>query len=103
MIFIQKLILSGCDVRLQNRNLESPVYLAATLNSPLEIVELLIKAGADVNVPNYAGETAINTAAQNKASLELFKLLIQAGGDVNKPANVSLLLLFFHSFLLLPY
>lgn len=75
---VADLLESGADVNATNRQLETPLSVAAEANHK-KIVELLVENGASLTV----GEAAAN-AAQG-GYIEIVKFLLDKGMDVNAP------------------
>ena len=71
----------------------TPLHLALTSDSCIELTRLLIDKGADVNAKTsdysqyYAGCTPLHLAAYSKKGFDYAKLLIEKGADVNAKDN----------------
>ncbi|MCK9543527.1 MAG: ankyrin repeat domain-containing protein, partial [Novosphingobium sp.] len=82
---IKKLILSGSDVNIQNKN-SFTALMIASCNDHKEIVKLLITAGADVNIQDKYNNAALIKALDNDY-VDIAKLLIAAGTNINAINN----------------
>lgn len=81
----KKLIESGANIHLTDKNGETPLHLAACKN--VECVELLICAGADINKLDVLwGWTPMHWAVA-LGKPDCLKALITAGADMNKQAS----------------
>ena len=76
---IKKILSSGEDPNLQDKNGWTPLHFAAQLNS-VEIIEKLIEAGAEVEIKDEYGNTPLFRAVFcSKGEGSVIKLLIKAG------------------------
>ena len=74
---IKKLILSGSDVNIQDKDGYTVLILAAR-DGFRDIIELLIATGAGVNIKNDTNRNALMLAASN-GHKDIVKLLIASG------------------------
>lgn len=80
-----RLVDAGADVSANNRNGETPLYVAAE-KGQVEMARALIARGADAKVRTPNGETVLHAASMIE-SAALMTELVQAGADVNAANN----------------
>ncbi|KAG5846905.1 hypothetical protein ANANG_G00119930 [Anguilla anguilla] len=77
----QKLLESGADPNIPNKDGETPLYKACEQEN-VESVELLLSNGAQVNKTCLQGWTALHEAV-SRNNVEICKMLVRAGADLN--------------------
>ncbi|KAH3742577.1 ankyrin repeat protein [Pelomyxa schiedti] len=84
---MQILNFTGINVRLQNRDMNTPLhYFCEKFRSPKcdEVFAKMLEMGVDVNAVNIFGETPLHKSCFNKyVRLILVNLLLDAGADIN--------------------
>lgn len=77
---------NGANPNLAKTTQGLPVFLYATFDSAIELLELLLNAGLDPNARDDRGATILMHAAKNQA-LQCLELLIASGADVRCTDN----------------
>ncbi len=80
---VQLLLESGANIHDRNRNMETPLHVAAwqRWNDNTEVAELLLDYGADLDARDDLGFAPLNRAAR-EGSTKLASLLVLQGADV---------------------
>ena len=71
---LELLLTKDCPINDINKDLNSPLHLAAEQSLP-EIIEILLKHGADINALDRFGQTALHLCAKND-NLPVCKMLL---------------------------
>lgn len=79
---VETAINNGADVNTRNENGDTPLTLAAELNTDHKVLEVLLKAGANVEARNEENSTPLHLSANVNASPEVTKALLKAGANV---------------------
>jgi ankyrin repeat protein len=69
--------------QLTNRYNNTPLHIAAGINTNPRVVEALLRCGADLNRINEAGYTPLAVAAQDNSEPEVIETLVRFGADIN--------------------
>lgn len=82
---VQILILTGCDMNIQNKDKDTPLLIAVRNNYTL-ITNILCNAGADINICDKDGHLPIQLAVKHLSETDLGETcqpLISKGADVS--------------------
>ena len=71
---LELLLTKDCPINDINKDLNSPLHLAADRSLP-EVIEILLKNGADINALDRFGQTALHLSAKND-NLPACKMLL---------------------------
>jgi ankyrin repeat protein len=81
------LIHSGVNLEVKNKDRETPLQVAAALNSQ-DIVKILIEAGAKIESPRLISQLAESVTSEiSEFPVEVLEILVEAGLDINYPGE----------------
>jgi ankyrin repeat protein len=76
-----ELIKKGIDLDKQNKDEQTAIFMAATMQN-FDVVQALLAAGADPNIVNNYGNTALWAAMMSsRTDFDLFKIILKKGGN----------------------
>merc|ERR1712181_30632 len=87
---VVKVILeAGSEDQVQKRTTtkDTPLHLAASVNSDVDVIKLLVKFGADIVALNQWLETPLHGAAWENSNVAVIKTLIMLGASLNARAS----------------
>ena len=79
---VETAINNGADVNTRNENGDTPLTLAAELNTDYEVLEVLLKAGADTEARDTGNDTPLHLSARFNHNPDVIEALVKAGARV---------------------
>jgi len=84
---VEECLKNGSPVVADIEGGESPLHIAAEVNSDPEILLSLIRAGAEINGKTSKGWTPLHSAARFNPNPEILLTLIDAGANIDAKTN----------------